>query len=188
MFRNQEKKYKNTRHNIGFRIGDSLANTFSFETKSNKFNSELYQGHIHNEKCLLIKPMTYMNLSGKPLYECIRYYKINHKNIMIIVDDFEFDFGTSRIRATGNSGTHNGLRSIANFNNIKDMNRIRVGVGPLPDYITPADYVLQPFSGKEETLIPDLLTIHIEIIKTWIAEGIDNCMNTYNKKYFFNKS
>ena len=64
------------------------------------------------------------------------------------------------------------------------MNRIRVGVGPLPDYITPADYVLQPFSGKEETLIPDLLTIHIEILKTWIAEGIDNCMNTYNKKYF----
>lgn len=125
---NPEQEYSNTRHNIGFDTINEIARKNEIEINRNKFDSLYGQGIISCEKVILVKPQTYMNLSGKAVRSFKDFYKIEGKNIIIIHDDIDIEEGTIKIRKTGGAGTHNGMKSVVQELGNKDFYRIRVGV------------------------------------------------------------
>ena len=125
---NPEEEYSNTRHNIGFDTVNAIARKNGIEINKNKYNSLCEQGIIKNEKVILVKPQTYMNLSGIAVKKIRDFYKIEGKNIIVIHDDIDIKIGTIKIRKTGGAGTHNGMKSVVQELGNKDFYRIRIGV------------------------------------------------------------
>jgi len=131
---------------------------------------------------ILAKPLTYMNYSGKAVSKLIRKYKLNPEEILIVYDDFNLPFGTIRIRQSGSSGGHQGLKSIADSLNTEKFSRLRVGCGPLPSGINPVDFVLSRFSQEEENKLEFLLRKIGEAIDTIHNKGLEKAMSVYNRK------
>ena len=149
---NPGKKYENTRHNIGFKFVDKIINQFEFnKLKMDKFK-ELYSGEISNFKILIIKPLTFMNLSGPPIQEIINFYKIKLDNIFVVHDDLDLDVGKIKIKQGGGNGGHNGLSSIDDCLG-KNYNRIRIGINHPGDKNLVSNYVLNNFTKDEKDLI-----------------------------------
>lgn len=180
---NPGKAYENTRHNAGFRTVDLLASRFNIAVSKKKFNALIGEGNVGDEKVVLIKPQTYMNLSGESIAQVLKWYKIELSNLLIIYDDVDLEFGLIRIRARGSAGTHNGMRSIVDYIDSEDFPRIRIGIGkpPNPDYEL-ADYVLGKFSKSEEEILKNAVNNAAEAAKTIIEKGIGTAMNNFNKK------
>lgn len=180
---NPGREYEMTRHNIGFEVIDYLADKYNIKVSKLKFKGIYGEMNIGGEKVLVIKPQTYMNLSGDCIVEFKNFFKIPTENIIIINDDIDIEQGRLRIRAKGSAGTHNGLKSIIYQLQADNFPRIRVGVGaPRHKEYDLADFVLGRFTKDEipvmEKAIINAADAAVEIVKS----GIDKAMNIYNAK------
>lgn len=174
-------QYEETRHNVGFKTVDILSSQFDIDITKKKFRALIGEGIVNNEKVILIKPQTYMNLSGESIIEAIKWYKVPLGNLIIIYDDIDLPVGKTRIKPKGGPGTHNGMKSIVGYLNSGEFPRVRVGIGTpkIKDYEL-ADYVLGKFSEAEKPEIQSGLKIAAEAVKLIIKSDINTAMNKYN--------
>lgn len=174
-------EYLNTRHNIGFKVLDAFV-----EASNTYFSTQRYgdiaQVRVKNKVLVLLKPSTYMNLSG----EAVRYWmnkeNIPLENILIIVDDIALPFGAIRIKGKGSDGGHNGLKSIANLVNTQGYARLRFGIGNDFPKGAQVDYVLGNFSEEQVKAMPERLKVAVDAIKAFCLSGLTFAMNNYSNK------
>jgi PTH1 family peptidyl-tRNA hydrolase len=177
---NPDSKYDQTRHNIGFSVIDRIADRNNISMDISKHKGICGKGTISGEKVILVKPQTYMNLSGECLREVVDFYKADVSDVIVIFDDICLDVGKLRIRAKGSAGGHNGIKSIIAHLKSEEFARIKCGVGDKPKGYDLADYVLGHFNKEELPLIEqerDRAAMACECI---IQEGIDAAMNKFN--------
>lgn len=174
-------KYKNTRHNVGFIFADKLASELGTKVDNSKFNSLIAQTNIAGEKCIIMKPQTYMNNSGLAVVQAVNFYKIPPENVLVIFDDISLEPGKLRIRRKGSSGGHNGIKSIIEHTKSQDFLRIKLGIGGKPnaDYSL-ADFVLSKIDKKDGEEINKAINDSINATKLIIKDEIEQAMNLYN--------
>lgn len=177
---NPGKKYENTRHNIGFITLDFLAERHDIKINKIKHKALVGEGRIAGQKVLLVKPQTYMNLSGESLREVMDYYKVDIEDMIVIYDDIDLDAGAVRIRKKGGPGTHNGMRSIVQHLGT-DFPRIRMGIGKdkRGDLV---DFVLGGFTKEDKEVLEPAVERAALSIECYVDEGIEKAMNKYNIK------
>lgn len=180
---NPDKKYDNTRHNVGFMVIDAAAEKYHIAVTEKKHKALIGKGIIGGEKVILVKPQTFMNLSGESIREVIDYYKIEERSELIVIsDDISLDVGTLRIRKKGSAGGHNGLKNIILHLGHDEFGRIKIGVGAKPDGYDLVDYVLGHFGKEDSELIEESVKRAAEAIEKIITDGPDAAMNQFNKK------
>lgn len=180
---NPGKQYDMTRHNIGFEVIDYMAEKLDVKVNKLKFKALYGETKIGMEKVLLVKPQTYMNLSGDSIRDFCNFYKIPPENVIIINDDIAIEAGRLRIRAKGSAGGHNGLKSIIYQLNSDNFPRIRVGVGaPKHEDYDLADFVLGRFSKEEIPILEESIIKAAKAAEEIIRNNIDSAMNKYNVK------
>lgn len=178
---NPDEKYKNTRHNTGFMFLDFLAQKLNIELNKNKFKSLVASGVINDKKVLLIKPQTYMNLSGEAVKLASDFYKIKPENIIVIFDDISLEIGKLRIRQKGSAGGHNGIKNIIEQLGIDKFPRIKIGIGDRNNKeMDLKDYVLSNFSDEEMQKINFSISNAAKAIELIIDKNIEKAMNLYN--------
>lgn len=180
---NPKKEYDNTRHNIGFAMIDTLADKYQISVMDIKHKGMTGKGIINGQKVILVKPLTFMNLSG----ECIRaltdYYKIDPETELIVVsDDISLPPGQIRVRKKGSAGGHNGLKNIIQHLGTEGFQRIRLGVGEKPKGYDLADYVLGHFSKEEQPMMKEGIDKAIQAAEMMLAGETDQAMNEFNRK------
>ena len=181
---NPGEKYSHTRHNVGFDVIDILSQKLDIPVKKLKCRATIGEGMIGGEKIALIKPQTFMNLSGLTVSDALSWYKIEPKDLLLIVDDIDLPLGQVRIRAKGGPGTHNGLRHIVQCTGTGDFPRVRVGVGAPPPEWDLADWVLSKYADEAARKTAfDAYTLAAEAALCWAEHGIDLAMNRYNKRH-----
>lgn len=167
---NPGKNYENTRHNIGFQVIDELAKRWQAPAFQQKFNGQFTTVHTAEGKVILLKPMTYMNLSG----ECVRpladYFEVNDEEIVVLYDDLDLPAGKIRLRQKGSAGGHNGMKSLIAHLGTSEFNRIRIGVDRPTGGMKVADYVLSPFSKDEQPLIQDAIQKSADACEEWTTK------------------
>lgn len=178
---NPGKKYENTRHNMGFLTIDRIAEKNDIKVNKIKHRALVGDGFISGHKVLLVKPQTYMNLSGESLREVMNYYNIDIEDLIVIYDDFDIETGSLRIRKKGSAGSHNGMKSV--IYQLKDdgFPRVRVGIGKSGS-LDWKDFVLGKVGGAESDAISQAISNAADAVECMISEGIDIAMNKYNKK------
>ncbi len=176
---NPGEKYDATRHNVGFETIDMLARRNNIEVKKLKHKALCGEGIIGNKKVMLVKPQTFMNLSGQSLLDIVQFYKIDPKNLIVIYDDIDIPPGSIRIRKKGSAGTHNGMRSIIYMIQTDQFPRIRVGVGK-PEHGDLVNHVIGKFSKEEIPTMIDAIERSSEAVEMMVTDGIDLAMNRYN--------
>lgn len=176
---NPGKQYENTRHNMGFLAVDLLAEKYNIDVNKIKFKALVGEGRIAGQKVLLVKPQTYMNLSGEAVRQAMDFYKIDPEELIVIYDDIDIPTGTFRIRKKGSPGTHNGMRNIFQHIQTNDFPRIRVGIGSGKKENL-IGYVTGGISKSEKELLEDALTKSADAAACIIEKGIDKAMNEYN--------
>lgn len=178
---NPGKQYETTRHNAGFICIDLLAEKHGIKVNKLKFKSLMGDGRINGKRCLLLKPQTFMNLSGESVREAADFYKIPPERIIVICDDISLEPGKIRIRRKGSAGGQNGLKNIILHLNGDNFPRIKVGIGakPNPEYDL-ADWVLSHFSKDEAKLIKDAAEKVIGATEYMVKDNIDKAMSDYN--------
>ena len=174
------QKFEGTRHNIGFEVVDKLAQKHNGSFKE-KFNGVYAQVMIGGKKVILLKPSTYMNLSGECVRPFVDYFEIECEDLFIIHDDIEFDLGILKLRKKGGAGTHNGMKSIIEHLGEGNFPRLRFGVGN-DKRVDLASYVLGRFRDEEKEVVALSTDRGCEIVESFISEGIDFAMNKYNIK------
>ena len=177
---NPGSRYAQTRHNIGFRVVDGLAERLSEKKQGSFEKADWVYGKIDSRNVLIVKPLTFMNRSGIAVKDLINQSKVNLTTTMVVVDDFNIPLGTLRARRGGSHGGHNGLKSITSAIG-PDFPRLRFGIGPLPEGADIIDFVLGDFSDQEEITLADEIPRAVEALNFFIKEGIDPLMNKYNK-------
>ena len=178
---NPGAEYAGTRHNVGFAAADAIASAFGFGAFRSKFDGLIAEGKIGNEKVYLLKPQTYMNLSGESVGEAARFYKIPADHVLVISDDVSLPAGKLRIRGGGSAGGHNGLKNIIQHLGTDKFPRIKVGVGsPRPGEHDMVDWVMGKPMGEDRTAVEDALDRAGDAAKALITEGIDRAMNRFN--------
>lgn len=178
---NPGKQYENTRHNVGFRAIDLLAQKLNTPVKSLKFKALLGEGRIGSEKVVLVKPQTFMNLSGESLREVVAYYKVSPENLIVIYDDVDLDIGHLRIRAAGSSGSHNGMKSVIYQLQFDNFPRIRVGLGK-NDNIPLDVFVMSSPSGDDAKLLETGISNAADAAYLIVSEGVAAAQQKYNTK------
>ena len=178
---NPGKQYENTRHNAGFISLDYIAGELGVKVNKIKFKSTVGEATISGKRCLLMKPSTYMNLSGQAVTEAMRFYKLPPQNVIIISDDISLDVGVIRIRRKGSDGGQKGLQNIIYLSGSDEFPRVKVGIGkkPHPDYEL-KDWVLSRFTDKDKKLIADRLPDIKGAVELIVDGNIDEAMNRYN--------
>lgn len=180
---NPSREYAHTRHNVGFDALDILADKNNISIDTVKFKALIGKGMIGSEKVILIKPQTYMNLSGESLREVVDYFKIDPaEGLIVIYDDIYLDPGNIRIRKNGSAGGHNGMKSIIGCLNTQDFARVRIGVGEKPKGYDLADYVLSHFSPDEREDMQDGMIKAVNAVEMMLAGDIDGAMTEFNRK------
>ncbi len=181
---NPGEKYEHTRHNVGYDVISIIAAKLDTPIKKLKFQGTIGETIYKGEKLVLIKPQTYMNLSGLTVQEAMSWYKLEPKDVLILVDDIDLPFGQVRVRAKGGPGTHNGLRHIVQCTGSGDFPRVRVGMGAPPPAWDLADWVLSKFQTEEERKIAyDAYLTAADAALCWAENGIDVAMNRFNKRH-----
>ena len=177
---NPGKDYRNTRHNVGFKALDLLANRNNIKLNRIKFKSLYGEGFIDNQKVMLVKPQTYMNNSGIAVREIVDFYKIPTEDLIVIVDDVDIGFADLKVKAKGSAGSHNGLKSI--IYHIRDDNfpRVKIGIGKKHPEQDLADFVLSGFSKEEAVYVENSILDAAQAVETMIRDGIDEAMNRFN--------
>ena len=180
---NPGKEYQNTRHNIGFDVIDRLAEEEHISVLEKKHKAIIGKGVVAGVKCILAKPVTYMNLSGESVRELIDYYKVDAEAELIVVsDDISLDVGSIRVRKKGSAGGHNGIKSVLAHVGDEHFTRVRIGIGrPLPGWSV-IDHVLAPFPSEEVPKIREAIEYLLPAVETIVTEGTDLAMNKYNPR------
>lgn len=175
---NFEEQYLFTRHNVGFMMVDFFVrlNNQSFKQEK-KLKSMIAKFKFNDEDILIIKPLTYMNLSGEAVIAVMNFYKIDIKDVLVIYDDISLDLGKVRFRSSGSDGGHNGVKSIIKYLGTKDFDRLKIGIGPQPNIPSEA-YVLQNFSNEELEKLKEVLKQ--PLIEDYLKEGIEKAQNAHN--------
>ena len=176
---NPGKEYNNTRHNVGFYMIDNYLGMNV--TWKSKFNGLFCEKVISGEKIMFLKPQSYMNLSGEVIRKFIDYYKIMQEDLLVINDDLDLELGCYRLRASGSSGGHNGLKNIENHLGSNNYKRLKIGISNNKNIET-KDYVLDRFSNNEQKVIDDLLEVVSNIIDDFVTTDFSVLMNKYNRK------
>ena len=177
---NPGDKYEKTRHNVGFNVIDLLAKEYSIDVSKLKHKALIGEGRVGTEKVILVKPMTYMNLSGESVVDICNYYNVDLENVIVIYDDIDLDVGKLRIRKKGSAGTHNGMRSIVKCLGSGDFPRVRVGVSKPMKGQDLADFVLSRFRKEEQADLEIGLEKAYKAVEAMIKENVDIAMNKYN--------
>jgi PTH1 family peptidyl-tRNA hydrolase len=175
-------RYEKTRHNIGFMVVDQIALELGIAVNKKQCQALVAQGHISDEKVLLVKPQTYMNRSGEAVLELLNFYKDSISDLIIIHDDLDLEFGRIRFKADGGAGGHKGLQSIIKMLGSQDFPRLKIGIGRPPEYIAVEDYVLQEPNPSEKKLLPEVIKEAALALADWNSLGIEKSMNQYNGK------
>jgi PTH1 family peptidyl-tRNA hydrolase len=177
---NPTREYENTRHNVGFDTLDVLAGKLGTTIEEKKFKGLCGKGIIGGEKVLLLKPQTFMNLSGESIREAADFYKVDPEHIIVIYDDISLDVGQLRIRTKGSAGGHNGIKNIIAHLGTQEFPRIKVGVGDKPKQMDLAAYVLSRFSKEDRGLMEDAFKEAADAVEVMITEGAEAAMNRFN--------
>ena len=177
---NPGKKYNITRHNIGFEVVDEFARQHSIKMTKVKFKAVVGEGNIYGEKVLVVKPQTYMNLSGESVMKILSYYNLPLENLIVVYDDIDVETGKLRIRKKGSGGSHNGMRNIIYLLKDDQFPRLRIGVGRPANGQNLADYVLGRFTKDEQEVLIPVVKDAVSAIETMIKEDTDLAMNRYN--------
>ena len=180
---NPTRQYEGTRHNIGFDVMDALAEKYNISISEKKHKALCGKGVIEGEKVLLVKPQTYMNLSGESIAEILNYYKADaEEDFLVIFDDISLAPGNIRIRKKGSAGGHNGIKNIIAMTGTQNFKRIKVGVGEKPKGWDLADYVLGRFSDEDRKKVEDAIGDAIGAVSMILRGETDQAMNCYNAK------
>lgn len=186
---NPGKQYEGTRHNIGWKVIDELAEKYNISVAESRFKGLTGRGMIDGERVILLKPLTFMNLSGECIGEAVSFYKIDETSQLIVVaDDISLEVGQIRMRKKGSAGGHNGLKNIIAHLGHENFMRIKIGVGDKPEGCDLVDYVLGRFSKEEEEILAESKRTAVLAIETIISDGIETAMNLYNTKRVAKKS
>lgn len=177
---NPGKQYAETRHNVGFQAIDVLAEQLNAPAAQMKFNGMITTVHVSGEKIMLVKPLTYMNLSGECVRPLMDYYEVNDDEIVVIYDDLDLVPGKLRLRSKGGAGGHNGMKSLIAHLGTDAFNRIRIGVGRPDVPMNIADYVLGTFSKEERPLIQEAVEKSASASRSWLTRPFLEVMNEYN--------
>lgn len=180
---NPTSQYEGTRHNIGFDVMDALAEKYNISISEKKHKALCGKGVIEGEKVLLVKPQTYMNLSGESIAEILNYYKLDaEEDFLVVFDDISLAQGNIRIRKKGSAGGHNGIKNIIAMTGTQNFKRIKVGVGEKPKGWDLADYVLGRFSDEDRKKVNDAIEDAIGAVSMILRGETDQAMNCYNAK------
>lgn len=180
---NPTLRYEGTRHNVGFEVIDTLADKYNIAVETRKSRALIGKGIIAGQKVILVKPQTYMNLSGESIGALADYYKIDEeKELLVIYDDVSLDVGQLRIRRKGSAGGHNGIKNIIAHLGTDVFPRIKVGVGEKPKGYDLADYVLGHFSGEDREIMQESYRKAADAVEMILEGDLSGAMNTYNKK------
>jgi PTH1 family peptidyl-tRNA hydrolase len=178
---NPGKKYEFTRHNMGFITVEHLADKYNIRLEKLKFRSLIGEGTIEGEKVILVKPQTYMNLSGEAVREIVSFYKIPIDDLILIYDDIDTETGYIRIRKFGSAGTHNGMKSVIFQLKTDKFPRVRIGIGK-PGIVPLMNYVTGRISSNETKLLRTAVEDAGDAIISMMTEDIDMAMNKFNKR------
>ena len=180
---NPTKEYEHTRHNVGFDTIDCIADQYGISINAKKPRALVGKGMIEGQKVILLKPQTFMNLSGESIRAAVDFYKVDEKEELIVIyDDISLPPGQLRIRKKGSAGGHNGIKNIIAHLGHDTFMRIKVGVGEKPAGYDLADYVLGHFSKEDRAIMDDAFKEAAEAVKMMITDGPDAAMNAFNKK------
>ena len=177
---NPEADYSKTRHNMGFNTINKIAEKYKISVEQKKFDALFGMGEIENEKVILLKPQTYMNLSGKSIIQVVNFYKIPLENIYVIYDDMDVEKGKIKIRKKGSAGSHNGMKSVVQELGTEEFTRIRIGIGK-PEFEGDAiNYVIGAIPKEEEKVLDEGTTKAADAMIEILKIGVDNTMNKFN--------
>lgn len=178
---NPGAQYSKTRHNMGFMVADYIAEKFGGSFKADtKFNAELCKINIGSTQVLLCKPMTYMNLSGQAVRPLLAYYKLSVEDLFVIYDDINLDLGKIRFRAKGSDGGHNGIKSIILETKSDKFHRLKVGIGPQPQFMKSESFVLANFPKESEELLNETIKMSADAVEFYLNNDIQSAQNRYN--------
>jgi|SRR5699024_5592537 len=179
---NPGKKYKETRHNIGFLVIDELVNRQQLSLSKSKFKCQYEMSNLQQEKVIFVQPQTFMNLSGEGVRPLLDYYNIDIEDIVVIYDDLDLPVGKIRLREKGGHGGHNGIRSLIEHLGTKEFKRIRVGVGRPANAQPIVSYVLKPFAKEETDDVNHAIMVSADAAETWVEKSFNEAMNQFNQK------
>lgn len=174
--------YAATRHNVGFMLIDALSQEWGISLTKERHQSMLGEGVIDGQKVLLIKPLTYMNLSGEAVGAVYRWYKPPLEELLVVYDDLDLPLGALRFRLHGGAGGHNGMKSIIQHLGTEKFKRLRIGIGRPPGEMEVSRYVLQPFSAQESHEIKGAIETATEALTAWLKLPFDQVMTRYNRR------
>ncbi|ELC8443515.1 aminoacyl-tRNA hydrolase [Clostridium perfringens] len=175
---NPGKQYEQTRHNIGFDVIDYMANKYNIDVNREKFKGLCGEGFIENKKVILLKPLTYMNLSGESIRELANFYKLENDEIIVVYDDISLDIGKLRIREKGSAGGHNGIKSIIQNLGGDEFPRVKVGVGQPKDNLV--NHVLGKFSKEDREHVEKVIPVVSDAIAEIVKNDAKESMNKFN--------
>lgn len=175
---NPGPRYQYTRHNVGFMAIDGFARRLGMRVDNLKFKA-LYE---KKGDLLLVKPQTFMNLSGEAVQPLMNYFKVDPKNLLVVYDDMDIQLGDLRIKPRGSAGGHNGMKSIITLLGTQDFPRVRIGIGRPSPSMDVVNYVLQIFATDEMPLITETLKNTVDALESWVNDGLDLTMNKYNQR------
>ena len=179
---NPGTEYENTRHNLGFQAMDVLCKKFGVECKKLKFKSLICDANIEGKRCLLMKPQTFMNLSGQAVSEAMQFYKVQPENVIVMFDDVSLDVGRLRVRPKGSDGGHNGMKNIIYLSGKDTFPRVKIGAGqkPHPDYDL-AKWVLSRFAPDDIPKIKEVISLAADAAVCIIKSDVQTAMNSFNR-------
>ncbi len=177
---NPGREYRESRHNIGFLLLSHLAERLGVSFSRLQSKALVTDGRYQDHKIILAKPQTFMNLSGQAVGPLVNFYKIPLENLLVVYDEVDLPFGTLRLRPSGGSGGHNGMKSLITRLGTEGFPRLRLGVSRPPGRMEAAAYVLQDFSREEAALLPEILDLAGDAALTFITQGIEAAINRYN--------
>jgi len=179
---NPGKNYEGTKHNIGFEVIDALAKAYDIDVTKFKHKALMGDGIIEGQRVLLVKPQTYMNLSGESIREILQFYKVPVDHFLVIYDDISLPPGSTRMREKGSAGGHNGIKNIISHFGNDIFLRIKIGVGEKPNGWDLADFVLSHFSKDDAPMMVTGIERALKGIKLWLQSGVKDAMNATNQQ------
>lgn len=177
---NPGRKYQGSRHNAGFALLDALADQYTIPLTKKKWDAQVGQGRIGNDRVILMKPQTYMNNSGQAVGACAHFFKLDPSQVLVVLDDVDLEFGRIRLRTHGSAGTHNGLKSVTQALGAQNFPRLKLSVGRDPRVEDLASWVLGRFSPEEEKIFNEEVEAGLDVVSLVLDGDLDRAMNTYN--------
>jgi PTH1 family peptidyl-tRNA hydrolase len=177
---NPGKEYESTKHNVGFLAVDELAASLVMDVRKNKFQSLYGETVVKGEKIVLVKPMTYMNLSGQSVRQVLDWYKPAQEEWAVVYDDLDLPLGSIRMRVKGSAGGHNGIKSIISHVGTSEFLRVKMGIGRPPVGVTVVDYVLSSFRKEDQPALRHMIEASTAALRTYVETDFQTAMNRHN--------